>query len=86
MSTNRDVRELLTSSQVAAVLHKSRETIARWVRNGDIKVAAKIASGQGVYLFDPEIVKQKAIDLALGPIPPGETLDLDIEPKRRRAS
>jgi len=50
MSTSRDVRELLTSSQVAAVLHKSRETIARWVRNGDLEVAAKIASGQGVYL------------------------------------
>ena len=87
MSTGPDVRQLLTSSQVAAVLHKSRDTIARWARDGDLEPVAKIAVGNGgMYLFDPEVIKQKALDLALGP-DPGDTLDLEIdESKRRKAS
>jgi len=31
-------------------------------------------------------VKQKALDLALGPVPPGEMLDLQIDAPKRRAS
>lgn len=85
---NPDVRTLLTAGQVAAVLHRSPNTISRWAKNGDIEVAAKIAAGHGLYLFDPEVVKQKAIDLALGP-DQGDTLDLDIDeaaekPQQRR--
>lgn len=77
-----DIRTLLTSGQVAAVLHKSTTTIARWVRDGDLEVVAQIAVGRGVYLFDPEVVKKKALELALGP-DPGQTLDLEIdEPKK----
>jgi hypothetical protein len=84
--SNLDVRELLTAGQVAVVLHKSATTISRWARNGDLEVAARIASGQGVYLFDPEVVKQKALDLALGS-DHGQTLDLEIvEEEPRRAS
>ena len=90
-----DVQELLTSGQVAAVLHKSANTISRWARTGELKPAAKIASGNGgLYLFDPEAVKQKAIDLALGESPdPQPTLDDVVDepaaPRRhprRRAS
>lgn len=82
-----DVRELLTAGQAAAVLHKSTSTICRWAKNGELRPAAKIASGQGVYLFDPEVIKQKALELALGR-PQGDTLDLEIDdpPVTRRAS
>jgi hypothetical protein len=84
-----DVRTLLTSGQVAVVLHKSTTTIARWVRDGDLEAVAQIAVGRGVYLFDPEVIKQKALDLALDTIP-GQTLDLEIvdviEPRGRAAS
>lgn len=79
--SNLDVRELLTSGQAAAVLHRSTNTISRWARTGELEPAAKIASGNGgLYLFDPETVKQKAIDLALGQVPdPGATLDLGLD-------
>ena len=82
-----DIRTLLTSGQVAAVLHRSTTTIARWVREGELEAAGQISVGRGVYVFDPEVIKQKALDLALGPNP-GDTLDLgeEAEPKRRRAS
>lgn len=85
MTTSPDIRTLLTSGQAAAVLHKSTTTIARWVREGELQAAGQIAVGRGVYVFDPEVIKQKALDLALGS-DPGETLDLDLEPKRRKAS
>lgn len=85
---NPDVRTLLTAGQVGLVLHRSAGTISRWAKNGDLEVAARIATGQGVYLFDPEVVKQKAIDLALGP-DRGETLDLELDElveQKRKAS
>lgn len=66
--SNPDVQTLLTSGQVAAILHRSANTVSRWARTGELRPAAKVASGnRGLYLFDPEVVKQKAIDLALGP-------------------
>lgn len=66
--SNSDVRELLTSGQAAAILHRSANTVSRWARSGELAPAAKIASGnRGLYLFDPEVVKQKAVELALGP-------------------
>jgi hypothetical protein len=75
-----DVRELLTAGQVAVVLHKSANTISRWARTGELAIAARIATGRGIYLFDPEVIKQKAIDLALGHTPPQDaTLDLDLQ-------
>ena len=81
-----DIRTLLTSGQAAAVLHRSATTIARWVRVGELEAAGQIAVGRGVYVFDPEIIKQKALDLALG-ADRGPTLDLEIEEsKSRKAS
>lgn len=66
--SNPDVRELLTSGQAAAILHRSANTVSRWARSGELEPAAKIASGnRGLYLFDPEVIKQKAVELALGP-------------------
>lgn len=66
--SNPDVRELLTSGQAAAILHRSANTVSRWARSGELRPAAKIASGnRGLYLFDPEVIKQKAVELALGP-------------------
>ena len=79
-----DVPELLTSGQVAMVLHKSVSTISRWVRDGTLPAAARVKTANGIYLFDPEVIKQKAVDLALGP-EQDPTLDLDID-ERRRAS
>ena len=62
------------------MLHRSANTISRWARTGELAVAARIATGRGIYLFDPEVVKQKAIDLALGQTPnPEATLDLDLQ-------
>lgn len=62
------------------MLHKSANTISRWARTGELAVAARIATGRGVYLFDPEVIKQKALDLALGEAPdPGATLDLGLD-------
>jgi hypothetical protein len=73
-----DVKELLTSGQAGAVLHKSTSTISRWAMSGELRPVARIAVGpHGVFLFDPEDVKRKALELALGP-DRGQTLDLDL--------
>jgi helix-turn-helix protein len=79
-----DVKELLTSGQVAAVLHRSSSTISRWAKSGELRPVARIAVAHGVFLFDPEDVKKKAIELALGP-DHGQTLELDLPetPKRK---
>ena len=71
------VRDLLTTGQVAAVLHKSANTISRWAKTGELPTLGRIAVGRGVYVFDPEVVKEKAMELALGRNR-GETLDLDL--------
>jgi hypothetical protein len=76
---NPDVRELLTAGQVAAVLHKSPNTISRWAKTGELAIAAKIAVGRGAYLFDPDVVAKKALELALPDR--GQTLDLDLDEK-----
>jgi hypothetical protein len=81
---NPDVKELLTSGQVAAVLHKSTSTISRWAKSGELRPIARVAAGNGFFLFDPEVVKQKAIDLALG-TDRGQTLDLDLDKPMRKA-
>lgn len=62
------VRGLLTTSQAAAVLHRSRETVARWARAGQLEVADRVpvGYGDGPYLFDPNVVAEKALELALG--------------------
>jgi hypothetical protein len=87
-----EIQTLLTSGQVAAVLHKSPTTIALWAKNGKLEAAARIHSGRGVYLFDPEVVKQKALELALGETPqptlddvaPVDDVDEPTAPPRRR--
>jgi hypothetical protein len=78
---NPDVKELLTSGQVAAVLHRSTSTISRWAKSGELCPVAKVAAGNGFFLFDPEVVKQKALDLALG-TDHGQTLDLEIDTRK----
>jgi len=79
--SNPDVPELLTSGQVALVLHRSAATISRWARTGELDVAAKVASGNGgLYLFAPEVVKQKALDLGLSRTR-GPQLDLGLDKK-----
>ena len=83
-----DVKDLLTTGQAAAVLHKSPRTVTRWAKSGELKTLGRIAVANGIFVFDSEVVKQKALDLALGSTPP-QTLDLEIdeaEPQQRRAS
>lgn len=50
------------------MLHRSRETIARWARQGDLPVARRIEGGYGAgrLMFDPDVVAEKALELALG--------------------
>ena len=81
-----EVKDLLTTGQAAAVLHKSARTITRWAKSGDLPPLGRIAAGNGVFVFDPEVVKQKALDLALGR-DRDQTLNLELDPPlTRRAS
>lgn len=74
-----DVKDLLTSGQAAAVLHKSQRTITRWAKSGELQSLGRIAAGNGgVFVFDPEVVTKKALQLALGP-DRGAQLDLDLD-------
>jgi hypothetical protein len=78
-----DVKDLLTTGQAAAVLHKSTRTVTRWAKSGELESLGRIAVGQGVFVFDPEVIKQKALDLALG-ADRGSTLDLEIDEVEQR--
>ena len=61
------------------MLHKSRETITRWARKGDIAVADRIAYGNGgLYMFDPQVIAEKAIELAIGKPKKGDQTLLDV--------
>jgi len=75
--SNPAVRDLLTSGQAAAVLHRSSRTINRWAQSGELPSLGRIAVGNGVFVFDPEVVKQKALELALG-ADRGQQLDLGL--------
>lgn len=70
---------LLTAGEAAAVLHRSATTIGRWAREGKIEVAnrASAGAGGGLYLFDPRVVAEKALELALGKQDPSGTLFAD---------
>lgn len=77
--SNPAVPDLLTSGQAATVLHKSGATVNRWAKSGELPPLGRIAVGNGgVFVFDPEVVARKALELALGR-PRGQTLDLDLE-------
>lgn len=79
--SNPAVSDLLTSGQAAAVLHKSTATINRWAKSGELPVLGRIATGNGgVFVFDPEAVKTKALQLALGR-DRGPTLELGLDKK-----
>lgn len=43
--------DLLTSSEVGTLLKKSARTVSRLAQTGALPHAAKLAAGQGVYLF-----------------------------------
>jgi hypothetical protein len=80
--SNPAVRDLLTTGQAAAVLHKSSRTINRWAKSGELPSLGRIAVGNGgSFVFDPEVVTRKALDLALGR-DRGQQLDLDIDDRR----
>jgi len=76
-----DVRDLLTSGQAAAVLHKSQRTITRWAKSGELQTLGRIAAGNGgIFVFDKDVVTQKALELALGR-DHGNQLDLGLDKK-----
>jgi excisionase family DNA binding protein len=43
--------QLLTSSEVGALLGKSARTVSRLAQSGDLPHAARLAAGNGLYLF-----------------------------------
>ena len=48
-----DDQQLLSSSEVCAVLQISRSTLVRWIAAGKITAVQKLPGQSGVYLFDP---------------------------------
>jgi Helix-turn-helix domain len=74
-----EVPDLLTTGQAAAVLHKSSRTVTRWAKSGELPTLGRIAVGRGVFVFDPEVVKQKAFDLGADR---GPMLDLGFEEEK----
>ena len=48
----------VTTSEACEILGVSVHTIARWVRAGKLRPAAKLRGARGAYLFDRESIEQ----------------------------
>ena len=51
-------RTVLTSSQVAEKLGKSKRTIQRMADKGELEAFGKLPGPNGAYLFDPKVVEE----------------------------
>jgi hypothetical protein len=72
---------LVTASQAAIVLGVNWRTVIRMCDRGELELFQKIDGEHGPYLFDAEVVKQAALDRALGKTR-GQMLDLKINQRR----
>lgn len=59
---------MLTSPQCGALLGKSAKTVIRMAERGDLPFVQKLPGPNGAYLFDPEVVQEKAMQQVLGEI------------------
>ena len=51
---------LLTSPQAGRILGKSARTVVRMADSGDLPYVQKLAGPNGAYLFDPEVIAERA--------------------------
>ena len=51
MGSMAKAEDLLTSSQAGTILGKSARTVSRLAQTGELVPAARMAAGNGVYLF-----------------------------------
>lgn len=56
--------DLLTSSQVGDILGKSARTVSRLAQTGELPHAARMAAGNGIYLFRRSDVDAYAAKIA----------------------
>lgn len=72
---------LITAAQAAIVLGVNFKTVIRMQERGDLELFQKIEGPNGPYLFDAEVIKQAALDRALGH-ENEQTLDLGLRERK----
>ncbi|MFF2454996.1 helix-turn-helix domain-containing protein [Isoptericola sp. NPDC058082] len=61
--THDDEPELLTSQEVAELLHRDRKTVQRWAAAGKLPYAAKVRGQRGAWLYERRSIERFAEEL-----------------------